>query len=187
MEETKVTAPAQGDRCAECGHDFDGHIRVIEQTSIAYHTFAPAQPPASDALCAGCDATVRMCREWRKGGAVACCPDCNGTHEKPAPASERITYACQFCRVLEPEEHKPDCFVFTVTQLRADLAREKERADYLEKINASQADQIAVIYAREERLEEALREIAEWGCPESECGDEMSRIAAAALEEGKNG
>jgi len=51
---------------------------------------------------------------------------CVGKPHAPEP-SGTITYARQFCRVLEPEEHKPDCFVFTVTALRDEVAAWKDR------------------------------------------------------------
>ncbi len=118
-----------------------------------------------------------------------------------------ITYACQFCRVLEPEEHKPDCFVFTVTALRAENAAlakgQKALKDQTIRIRRALCENDAMFHfaedteayakmlrARVATLEAALREIAERHIPTYQTDYEWMRdiangrhrrIAAAAL------
>lgn len=31
-------------------------------------------------LCSGCGCTAKRCKDWQKGGAIACCPECNHKH-----------------------------------------------------------------------------------------------------------
>ena len=132
---------------------------------------------------------------------------CVGKPHAPEP-SGTITYARQFCRVLEPEEHKPDCFVFTVTALRDEVAawkdrfraltdcdspdmagnafiREKARADAAEKEVAHFAGlcnengvQVEILTEQRDRCREALREITKG----HDCAPCAQDIAAAALE-----
>ena len=114
------------------------------------------------------------CSEW------ATCPEHQAmvaNLHAPAPApSATITYACQFCRVLEPEEHKPDCFVFTVTALRAEVERLRIKIKNYEPVDTYNGCTIEEWKAEAERLS---REAQMW---DREAMKERARADKAEAE-----
>lgn len=135
----EVSNPAPpAERCAKCGHDVERHEEAPTANQPycwdcpppeCYH-IAPA--PLADGGYGRTDVSPDPTSVRPSRTALCECGELpghprhdkdTGDHAFVAPAPRRVVlYACQFCRVLEPEEHKSGCEIITIAALRARVA-----------------------------------------------------------------
>lgn len=121
------------------GHDGSGYRPCVGDSPlcgypkpVALVDYEQTQQAPDKRICPGCDTSLTQCQEWRKNGAVACCPDCkHPPHASSSPETinlDVVNAAARASFQRRMHEQAMPCHDLTCdicTDLRADGAGEQ--------------------------------------------------------------